>query len=257
MEDSKGGQEEPEHVSAIGGNVNIRKGGEEWFRTLNDRLWLKPDEVGAEEAAFVMRALRLRSGDRVLDAPCGAGRIAVHLARSGCKVTGIDLRDSFIRRARARFRKERASGMLMVGDLRDMDFEDEFEGVLNWGGSFGYFSDEENYDVLRRYARALRRGGRLLIDQVNREHVLRHFVRERKEGDVVVHTQWDARRQRILSVRTSLEGEEFTSVRLYTPAQLRVLFESVGLEVEAAFGRHTGEKHRRSSRRMILVGRKE
>jgi tRNA U38,U39,U40 pseudouridine synthase TruA len=46
-----------------------------------------------------------------------------------------------------------------VGDLRGLDFNEEFEGVYNWGGSFGYFSDEENADVLRRYVRALRPGG--------------------------------------------------------------------------------------------------
>jgi cyclopropane fatty-acyl-phospholipid synthase-like methyltransferase len=62
----------------------------DWFRTLSDDLWLPPDEVGEDEARFIRGALRLRRGQRVLDAPCGAGRIGVHLALAGCDVTGVE-----------------------------------------------------------------------------------------------------------------------------------------------------------------------
>ena len=41
---------------------------DQWFETLEDRFWLRPDEIGAEEAKFIKRALRLRSGQKVLDA---------------------------------------------------------------------------------------------------------------------------------------------------------------------------------------------
>ena len=71
---------------------------EDWTQHFAEDLWLKPDDVGAEEAAFIRKALRLRRGQSVLDAPCGAGRIAIHLAHAGCVVTGVDLRRSFIHR---------------------------------------------------------------------------------------------------------------------------------------------------------------
>ena len=76
----------------------------DWFETMEDRFWLHPDDVGGAEARFILKALHLRPGDAVLDAPCGAGRVSFHLARAGCVVTGIDLRRTFIRRARRRFR---------------------------------------------------------------------------------------------------------------------------------------------------------
>ena len=76
-----------------------------------------------EEARFIKRALHLRKGQSVLDAPCGAGRIAFHLARAGCVVTGIDLRPQFIRRARRRFRRAGLRGELKAMDMRDVDFE--------------------------------------------------------------------------------------------------------------------------------------
>lgn len=53
----------------------------DWTRTFEDYLWLKPDDVGTEEAAFIRKTLMLRKGNAVLDVPCGAGRIAIHLAQ--------------------------------------------------------------------------------------------------------------------------------------------------------------------------------
>ncbi|MBU4316705.1 MAG: methyltransferase domain-containing protein [Proteobacteria bacterium] len=111
----------------------------DWYQTFAEDLWLKPDDVGAEEAAFIKTALRLRRGQLVLDAPCGAGRIAIHLAHAECKVTGIDLKKSFTDRAAARFQLENQSGRFLHMDLREMVFSSEFhlklEGIgPNYGG---------------------------------------------------------------------------------------------------------------------------
>ncbi|MBM4048677.1 MAG: methyltransferase domain-containing protein, partial [Planctomycetes bacterium] len=205
----------------------------EWFRTFDESFWLRPDDVGAEEAAFIRKALRLRKGQRVLDAPCGAGRIAVHLAKAGCIVTGVDLTESFIRRARGRFRRERLPGTFTAMDLRQLDFHEQFHGIYNWLGSFGYFSDAENADLVCRYARALRPGGRLLIDQPNREFLLRHFARRKAFGDATSYNRWDARAERVESRRIARRQgrsiESLSSIRLYTPSQMRRLCERAGL----------------------------
>ena len=159
----------------------------DWSYTLDDAMWLRPDEEGRDEAAFIKRALKLRKGQAILDAPCGAGRVAVHLAHMGCRVTGVDLRQSFIQRAQERFLSEGLSGQFIAMDLRELAFVEEFHGICNWGGSFGYFTDAENLDILRRYARALRPGGRIIIDQVNREGLLRHFTAEAHPSGRTTH----------------------------------------------------------------------
>ena len=231
----------------------------EWFHTFDDRLWLRPDEIGDAEAHFIWKALRLRRGQRVLDAPCGAGRISVHLARAGLYVTGVDLRPQFVRRARARFRKEGVAGAFRAMDLRTLDVDAEFHGAFNWQGSFGYFSDEQNADLVRRYARALRRGGRLLIDQVNREFVLRHFQPEMEADGVTMHNRWNAGEQRIESCWISRRGGRVNnplSIRLYTPGEMAALFEDAGLRVTRTYGSFLGDRYCRGSNRMILVGRK-
>jgi SAM-dependent methyltransferase len=231
----------------------------EWFETLEDRFWLGPDDRSELEARFIKRVLHLRKGQWVLDAPCGDGRIALCLAEAGCRVTGIDLRRRFIQRARRRFWNAGLRGTVEVMDIRNLDYKNEFQGILNWFGSFGYFSDTDNLDVIRRYASALKPGGRLLIDQANRERILRNFIHERTSGAVIFRNRWDKSTQRVIARRV-VNGRDdaanMSSIRLYTFNQMCGLYERAGLRVEAVYGSASGEAYSRLSRRMILVGRK-
>jgi SAM-dependent methyltransferase len=231
-----------------------------WFETMDDRFWLHPDEVGGEEARFILDALGLRPGYAVLDAPCGAGRISLHLARAGCVVTGIDLRDTFIRRARRRFQAAGLHGTFRALDLRHLDMEGPFDAVLSWSGSFGYFSEAENARLVGACARALRPGGRLLIEQPDREHILRHFQRVMQMGSFTVRNRWDARNQRVVSRRFESGVEDrpnSSSMRLYTPAQMRALFEHQGLIMEQVQRSLLFEsEYGQSVPRMVAVGRK-
>ena len=233
----------------------------EWTRDFAEDLWLKADETGGEDATFLRGALRLAAGARVLDAPCGAGRISVHLARAGCLVTGIDLVESFVDRARRRFNAEGRTGRFLQMDLRRMVFDEEFHAAYSWQGSFGYFSDEDNIDVMARYARALMPGGRLLVDQPNREQMLRRFKPRVLTGGIERRNRWQPRSERVesdwLVERDGVVQHNHMSIRLYTPRQMKGLFESVGLTVEAILGSREGSSHSRSARRLITVGVKE
>ena len=234
-------------------------GGGDWFEHLHDSLWLRPDEGGEEEADCLRRMLRIRRGHRVLDAPCGAGRVAYHLAKRGVKVVGIDLRKSFIDRAKRRFQRDGVKADLRCMDLRAIEFENEFDAVYNWFFSFGYFPDGENADVARRYSRALRPGGRLLIEQLNRERILRNFRPAEVRDGVRFRSKWDRGRERLIAQRVVdgiAEDESKSSQRLYTPSQIRNLLASAGLEVEAVHGSREDEPYRRSSPRMIVLARK-
>jgi len=231
----------------------------EWFRELSNDLWLRPDEEGEEEARFVRHALRLGRGHRVLDAPCGAGRLAIHLALAGCAVTCLDMRSGFVARARRRFRAEGVSGRFVVGDMREIDWRGEFGGIYNWGGSFGYFDDAANADVIARYARALRPGGRLLVEQLNRERILRDFRREVATGNRVSRNRWNRSRERVEStyfVGGVHRAHDRSSMRLYTPGQICALYERAGLRVERVYGDLEGSRYSRRGQKMIVVGRK-
>jgi cyclopropane fatty-acyl-phospholipid synthase-like methyltransferase len=232
---------------------------ENWFQQYEESLWLQQDETGENDAAFLISALSLKPGERVLDAPCGAGRVSIHFAHAGCKVTGIDFTENFIKRARQRFSDENLSGDFHDMDLRKMNFTGQFDAVCNWGGSFGYYNDDENLILLRKMASALKPGGRLLIDQVHRERLLRHFVSECKDGDLVRRNCWNNAAQRVDSALYSGDEEKpgtFCSVRLYTPKELKHLFAKAGLSWKAEYGGIDGKPFAKTSRRLIAVGKK-
>lgn len=124
-------------------------------------------EIDDAEAYLLFDLLELRPGDRVLDAGCGHGRIANRLAANGCEVVGIDQSKVFLRRARQDAEQLGLTVDYREQDLRELDLDGEFDAVVHWFTSFGYFDDTTNRDILGRLHRALRPGGRLALETAN------------------------------------------------------------------------------------------
>ena len=71
------------------------------------------------DAAEILGLLGLPPGSRILDAPCGHGRIARRLAAAGMEVTGVDLTPSYLEQARADpSRRRRVRSSTSEGDVR-------------------------------------------------------------------------------------------------------------------------------------------
>jgi SAM-dependent methyltransferase len=127
------------------------------------------DDRADSETDVIARILGLTPGDRVLDCPCGNGRISARLARRGCHVVGLDASPLMVGKARELAASLGVSIDLLQADMRSVSWEASFDVVINWFTSFGYFDDQTNRDLLARFARALRPGGRLLVEPVNPE----------------------------------------------------------------------------------------
>jgi len=144
----------------------------EWFRGFFDDTYLeiltaqKSTRQTRAEVDFLTKALRLKPGGRVLDVPCGFGRHAGELARRGYSVVGVDLSRAMLREARRRYH-ERERLRFARGDMRRLPYREEFDAVICIYTSFGYFSERDNLATLGKMARALKPGGRLLIDHRN------------------------------------------------------------------------------------------
>ena len=114
----------------------------------DDYLYFYADLFGAErsdtDAELVARLLSVEPGMRVLDVPCGEGRIAGRLARLGCEVVGVDYTEPWIELARRQY----PEATFHHGDMRSLQYEDEFDAVVNWFTSFGYFDRPTNDRVL-------------------------------------------------------------------------------------------------------------
>lgn len=160
-----------------------------WYQELFNSDYLKTElATGAEqvraEVDFIENALGLPTAGRVLDLGCGFGRHTVPLARRGYDMVGLDLSLDLLKTALRRAQAKKASIKFVHGDIRDLEFDRVFDGVYCFNTTFGYFGETENMLVLRGVHRALKPGGRFLIDVVNRDYAIQSLpVRNWWEGD--------------------------------------------------------------------------
>lgn len=113
-----------------------------------------------EAAAFVGRR-RLAPGQKVLDAACGSGNLAIPAARTGACVTGVDLVPSLLEAAAAWARRDRLTIRFQEGNVEDLPFDDgEFDVVLSM---FGLMFAARPDRAMAELARVTRPGGQVAL----------------------------------------------------------------------------------------------
>lgn len=119
-----------------------------------DRLAAEGHHVHGE-ADLVMRF----GPETVLDAGCGAGRVAIELARRGIAVVGVDLDPDLIDRAR-----RRAPELSWVRtDLADLEFEQTFDVAVMAGNVLPFVRVDRRASAVAAVARHVRVGGHLVV----------------------------------------------------------------------------------------------
>ena len=241
--------------------------GEDYMRFhLRGGEWL--EERTGPQCDFVVSALELQPGARVLDLCCGQGRHSVELARRGFRVTGFDLSEYLLKLAKERANEEGVEVEFMRGDMRELPWENEFDAVVNLWTAFGYLeSDEEDERVLRAVRAALRPGGQLFGDHHNRERTTPWLGSGRKdwwEGDghiVLEREEWDVLRSRITMTRTIIapDGKRRQTgfvLRIYSHSEWLGMLRRSGLEWVKTYGNWDGLEYAHDSRGLLLVARK-
>jgi SAM-dependent methyltransferase len=210
-------------------------GEDHWFEPVADHLgaaYLRYSFTkGTEqEVEFLVDALGLEPGERVLDVGCGPGRHAHALARRGIEVVGVDISQRFVDLAAADAppgaRFERA-------DARRLAFDAEFDAAISLcQGAFGLTGGpgaplDGDGAVLAGMARALRPGGRLAVSAFSSYFAVR-FLEEQDTFDAeagVNHERTEVRDEAGKAVEVDL----WTTC--FTPRELRLLAAAAGLEV--------------------------
>jgi SAM-dependent methyltransferase len=132
---------------------------------------LSPKQL-EREVRFIDEALAVARGGRILDLACGAGQHAVELAARGYDLVGFDLSQSQLDWAGGLAQERNQRLQFTYGDMRELGYNEAFDAVYSWNTSFGFFEEEKNVDVAQRVFRALRPGGRFLLDVINRDFVV-------------------------------------------------------------------------------------
>jgi SAM-dependent methyltransferase len=226
----------------------------------------KTAEQTDQETEVIVRLLGLTPGMDVLDCPCGYGRIANRLAARGCAVVGLDAVSSFLDRARADASTASIAVEYVLGDMRDLPWTGQFDRIVNWFVSFGYFDDATNLRILKEFRRALRPGGQLLIDYFNAASVLKLWARqqevallldERDDDFRVTKWRYDVTSARVEISRVIVRGDvvvkrDESSIRVCLFPELRQWLLEAGFSRVDVFG-DNGSPLSINSRQMIVV----
>ena len=206
----------------------------------------RDDEQTQEEADYVQQALGLSLGSKILDVPCGGGRLSLELASRGYRVTGVDLSLPLLEAANVEADVQQLAISWEHRDMRDLPWLGEFDGAVCFWSSFGYFDEQGNADFLRAVSDALKPGARFLLDTPLIETRLPEMESEAKvwwqAGDLLAleDRSFDHVNSRVESEWTFVHrgqiGKKSLSLRLYTYRELCSLLELAGFGNHLAYG---------------------
>jgi SAM-dependent methyltransferase len=220
-----------------------------WFEGLADHLggaYLRYSFTkGTEqEVAFLVDALGLEPGMRVLDVGCGPGRHALALGRRGISVHGVDISARFVELAR----RDAPPGVTFERlDARRLPFAGEFDAAISLcQGAFGLADGGAGTDtpldpdgeVLDGMVAALAPGAPMALSAFSAYFQVRWLDAERGSFDAergVNHERTEIRNE----AGTATEVDLWTTC--FTPRELRLLAGRSGLVVDHLWSVRPGE----------------
>jgi len=229
----------------------------EWWKDFFNadyiRIWggMSVVERTAGEVGGLWQLLELHEGSRVLDAPCGYGRLSRPLAERGAVVVGVDQSADLLQHAeseRGTLPPERLR--YLRHDLRQPLPETAFDAAFNVFSSLGYGTEDDDLAILRTLCSAVRPGGLVLVETAHRDLAISNFVRgggigrarnsqRLPDGTLVIEEPtFDPITGRVDTCwywsGPQGSGQKPGSLRLYTATELVALMQKAGLRFRSA-----------------------
>lgn len=148
---------------------------EDWFNSpYYHTLYGNRDENEASKfIEKLLSHLNPAPNSTFLDLACGKGRHAIKINSMGYSTWGVDLSEESILYAK-QFESDKLH--FKVGDMREVNFDQDFDFIFNLFTSFGYFNDRsENHRMLNAISKQLKPKGQLIIDFLNYHKIKESF----------------------------------------------------------------------------------
>jgi SAM-dependent methyltransferase len=167
-------------------------GKKQWYEILFEDYGKKYDNESFTrgtngECDFIEKELKFEKSFRILDVGCGTGRHSIELSKRGYIVTGIDLSESQLQRAKEKARLENLTIDFLKHDARDLPYIAEFDvAIMLCEGGFPLMeTDEMNFEILKSVTRSLKQKSKFIFTTLNGLYPLYHSVEEFCNNDSV------------------------------------------------------------------------
>lgn len=230
----------------------------QWYESLFENYGLKYDnEIFTQgtlgECDFIESEISSNKSLGILDIACGTGRHSIEMTKRGYQVTGIDLSDSQLKRAREKAAEQKLSIDFQKQDARQLPFNEEFNlAIMLCEGAFPLMeTDEMNFQILQSAAKALKPGGKFIFTTLNGLFPLFHSVKDflvskAEEGNAVTtENLFDLMTFREYNT-ILVEGDNGTpkelhcNERYYVPSEITWLMKSLNFSTIDIFGATLG-----------------
>jgi len=230
----------------------------QWYEELFENYGMKYDNENFTEGTigecdFIEKEINYNKSSKILDIGCGTGRHSIELSKRGYTITGIDLSESLLKRAREKASEEDLQIIFQKYDARKLPFLNEFDLVIMLcEGAFPLMeTDEMNYQILQNAANALKTNGKLIFTTLNGLFPLFHSVKEflaseTKEGNATyTNNSFDLMTFRYHSTTNIVDDsghkkELQCNERFYVPSEITWLLKTLHFKTIEIFGAKLG-----------------
>lgn len=157
----------------------------QWYEALFENYGKQYDgevftQGTAGECDFIEQEIGQNKSLKIIDIGCGTGRHSIELTKRGYNVTGVDLSESQLKRARQKAQDAGLEINFQKQDARNLPFNGEFDlAIMLCEGGFSLMeTDEMNFEILKNAAKALKNNGKLIFTTLNGLFPLFHSVSE-------------------------------------------------------------------------------
>lgn len=234
---------------------NIKK---QWYQTLFDNFAKQYDQEeftqGTQgECDFLEKEFNFNKGLKILDVGCGTGRHSIELTKRGYNLTGVDLSESQLKRAREKASLLNLQINFLKADARNLPFHEEFDvAIMLCEGGFPLMeTDEMNFEILKQVTKSLKNKSKFIFTTLNGLFPLYNSVEIfTNKGEGTNSTSYHSNTFDLMTFRDysvveftdddgnkkSIESNE----RFYVPSEITWLLKSLGYSKIEIFGAHLG-----------------
>lgn len=246
----------------------------QWFE--DESFWLSFKEMmydpqrlarTEQDVQEMISLCGLRPGMKILDHCCGFGRHALVFAQRGFTVSGVDLCQAYLEKARKKAEKSDLPISWYHQDIRYLDIQDTFHFVYNFFTSFGYIEDpQQELESVRAVWQHLQPGGKFLIDMQGKELLARDYRESEwfdgQDGSIMlVQTtpvdNWSRIENRWGFIKDQNYTEHIFSHKMYSAKEIADLLLSAGFTMVECYGSLQGIPYDSQAERLIVVATKE